>query len=138
MWPGDRWPNQLFVNESATNNRWIKIRLRGRGMNTLGLGARLRVRAAGENDLEIERTYSMDHKTGFGSAPYVADIGLAHAHEIRQVEVTWPGSGCTSSYPARLDSLVWFYERPCGAGGRHSFSSRRRSASGIATLAPVP
>jgi len=41
MWPGDAWPNQLFVNESESNNTWVKIRLRGRRSNYYGLGARI-------------------------------------------------------------------------------------------------
>jgi hypothetical protein len=113
MWPGDRWPNQLFVNESVTSNHWIKIRLRGRRANSFGLGARLTVRAANASGEEIVRTHTMDHKTGFGSPPYLAHIGLLDATAIREVRVRWPGSDRDCSYPARLDSLNWLDQAAC-------------------------
>ncbi len=113
MWPGDRWPNQLFINESRTDNRWVKIRLRGRRTNRYGVGARIEVRAVGSDGQEIVRTYLMDHKTGFGSAPYLAHIGLLDATSVRGIEVFWPGSGRRCTYSASLESLNWLDEEPC-------------------------
>ncbi len=113
MWPGDRWPNQLFVNDSELRRSWIKIRLRGRGGNRFGVGARLTVVAVGENGEEIVRRYQMDAKTGFGSAPYLAHIGLLDAVAIRRVEVQWPGSQCRTSYPAQLGRLNVLTESLC-------------------------
>ena len=43
MWPADAWPNQLFVNESRSENAWVKVRLHGRKTNRYGVGARLKV-----------------------------------------------------------------------------------------------
>lgn len=113
MWPADPWPSQLFVNESATGNRWVKIRLRGRRSNRFGLGSRIEVRAAGEGGPPIVRTYLMDGKTCFGSAPYLAHIGLGRATRIREVRVTWLGSGCAGTYPARLGELNVLDEADC-------------------------
>lgn len=113
MWPGDRWPNQFFLNESRTGNRWLKIRLRGRQTNRYGVGARIKVRAVNADGHEILRTYLMDHKTGFGSAPYLAHIGLLDATSIQDVEVFWPGSERRCSYSANLKSLNWLDEEPC-------------------------
>jgi hypothetical protein len=113
MWAGDRWPNQLFINESRVDNRWVKIRLRGRRTNRYGVGARIKVRAVRPDGQEIARTYLMDHKTGFGSAPYLAHIGLLDATSIRDVEVFWPGSGRRCAYSANLESLNWLDEGPC-------------------------
>ena len=113
MWPGDRWPNQLFLNESRTGNRWIKIRLRGRRTNRYGLGARIEVRGENSDGHEILRTYLMDHKTGFGSAPYLAHIGLLDVASIQDVSVFWPGSERRCSYSANLESLNWLDEEPC-------------------------
>jgi hypothetical protein len=47
----------------------------------------------------------MDMKTGFGSSPYLAHIGLAEATHIRSVEIFWPVSGYSKSYPAALNQL---------------------------------
>jgi hypothetical protein len=116
MWQGDRWPNQLLVNESDTGNGWVKIRLRGRQTNRFGLGARITVNAVSPDGDSIVRTYAMDHKTGFGSAPYLAHIGLLDAALIRDVEVYWPASGCRASYSARLNSLNWLDEADCLSG----------------------
>jgi len=105
MWPGDAWPNQLFVNESKLVNTWTKIRLRGRKSNYYGLGAKLKVVAENVHGHPIVRYYHMSNKTGFGSAPYLAHIGLLDATQIKSVEVTWPGEKIPRVYPARLGQL---------------------------------
>lgn len=113
MWPGDRWPNQFFVNESDTGNSWVKIRLRGRQTNRFGLGARIMVTAVSQEGITFVRTYTMDNKTGFGSAPYLAHIGLLDAVSIQDVEVYWPASGCRVLYSAQLNTLNWLDEADC-------------------------
>lgn len=113
MWQGDRWPNQLFVNEGDNTNNWVKIRLRGRQTNYYGLGARIKVTAAAPDGDTIIRTYAMDNKTGFGSAPYLAHIGLLDATSILEVEVYWPVSGCRTAYSAELNALNLLDEAQC-------------------------
>jgi hypothetical protein len=113
MWPGDRWLNQLFVNSSDTGHRWVKIRLRGRQTNRFGVGARITVHAVNQRGEAIVRTYLMDQKTGFGSPPFLAHIGLLDAVSIDSVEVFWPGSGRRCSYPAELDTLNRLDEAEC-------------------------
>ncbi len=113
MWPGDRWPNQFFINESDTGNRWVKIRLRGRQTNRFGVGARITVRAVDARSAPIVRTYLMDHKTGFGSAPYLAHIGLLDAIAIDGVEVFWPVSDRRCTYPAAINTLAHLDEADC-------------------------
>jgi hypothetical protein len=105
MWPGDRWPNQFFVNESQLTNTWTKIRLRGTKSNYFGVGAKIKVVAENQQGHSIIRYYQMDNKTGFGSAPYRAHIGLLDAVRINYVEVTWPGEQSPKAYQARLGQL---------------------------------
>ena len=105
MWPGDAWPNQFFVNESELTNTWTRLRLRGRQSNFYGVGARIKVVAETEAGAPVIRTYFMDNKTSFGSAPYLAHIGLADAARIERVEVTWPGQRSPRIYPAALETL---------------------------------
>ncbi|VAW99274.1 hypothetical protein MNBD_GAMMA21-2718 [hydrothermal vent metagenome] len=98
MWPSDAWPNQLFVNDSRPDNTWVKFRLRGRETNYFGLGAEIVVTAEDQDKNIIIRRYNMNNKTGFGSAPYLAHIGLMNAHKINKVEVKWPVSRKITTY----------------------------------------
>ena len=116
MWPADRWPNQFFVNQSRLSNTWIKIRLRGRQSNHFGIGARIMIEAERPNGEMLIRRYHMDGKTGFGSAPYLAHIGLLDAVSLRRVEVYWPTSQCRQSYRAELETLNVLDESRCAQG----------------------
>ena len=113
MWPGDRWPNQLFVNLGEPANRWIKLRLRGRHTNRYGVGARIRVVARDAAGRPIVRHHSMDNKTGFGSSPYIAHIGLLDAVEIETLEVFWPVTRCRQRYNGQLETLQVLDEAAC-------------------------
>lgn len=117
MWPADPWLSQLFINESETANRWVKIRLRGRKSNRFGVGSMIEVHARGADGRPILRTYHMDNKTGFGSAPYLAHVGLGPATALDGVKVTWLGSGCVRTYAARLGELNVLDEADCLRGG---------------------
>lgn len=113
MWPADKWPNQFFVNNSKTGNNWIEIRLRGRRTNYFGVGATIKVMAENQQQQEITRYYQMDNKTGFGSAPYLAHIGVMNATRIKGVEVHWPVSRCWKTYQAKLNQLNILDEEEC-------------------------
>jgi hypothetical protein len=118
MWPSDQWTSQLFINQSATANSWVKLRLRGRRSNRFGVGSMIEVRAHRADGTPIVRTYHMDSKTGFGSAPYLAHVGLERSVAIDGVRVTWLGSGCSAVYPARIRELNVLDEADClGASG---------------------
>jgi hypothetical protein len=113
MWPADKWPNQFFVNDGKTGKNWVEIRLRGRRTNYFGVGATIKVIAENQQQEEILRYYQMDNKTGFGSAPYLAHIGLMNATRIKGVEVYWPVSKCRKIYRADLDKLNTLDEQDC-------------------------
>jgi hypothetical protein len=113
MWPGDAWTSQLFTNQSKSSNTWTKIRLRGRKTNYAGIGASIRVRAENARHEEIVRYYHMDNKSGFGSAPFLAHIGLMDAVAIQGVDVFWPVSRCKTTYPAKLATLNVLDENQC-------------------------
>lgn len=123
MWPGDAWPNQMFVNETVNANRWVGVRLRGRRTNWFGLGARVIVHARTADGVAIERHAVMNNKTGFGSAPYLLHVGLGRADRIDAVEVRWPASRCVHRYAAALDRVNLLDEQAC-------FGSDAQSASG--------
>ena len=98
MWPGDSWPNQFFKNESELPNTWVKIRLRGRQSNFYGVGAMLRVEAETAEGETVVRYHYMNNKMGFGSAPYLAHVGLLDAERVVSVEVKWPVSQSKQTY----------------------------------------
>lgn len=104
-WPGDGWPNQLFVNESTSNHEWTQIRLRGRASNHFGVGAKLVLTAERAGGGKLVRHARMDNKTGFGSAPYLTYFGLFDAVKIESVDVTWPGGTTPRRYTAELHAL---------------------------------
>jgi tetratricopeptide (TPR) repeat protein len=113
MWPADKWPNQLFINESRLSNTWVEIRLRGKKTNYYGVGARIKVVARNSKNEEIVRYALIDLRTGFGSSPYLAHVGLMDATRVEQVEVYWPASGCTQTYKAELKKLNVLDESDC-------------------------
>jgi hypothetical protein len=73
----------------------------------------IEVRAHRADGTPIVRTYHMDSKTGFGSAPYLAHVGLERSVAIDGVRVTWLGSGCSPVYPARIKELNVLDEADC-------------------------
>ena len=87
--------------------------MRGRRTNYFGVGATIKVIAENQQQEEILRYYQMDNKTGFGSAPYLAHIGLMNATRIKGVEVYWPVSKCRKIYRADLDKLNTLDEQDC-------------------------
>jgi hypothetical protein len=113
MWPADVWVSQLFVNESDLHNQWTKIRLRGRRTNYYGVGVPLAVIARRPDGRRLVRYRQMDNGTGFGSAPYLAHVGLLDAVAIEGVEVYWPASRCRQTYPAALGRLNVLDEADC-------------------------
>ena len=113
MWPADAWPNQFFVNNSKLENSWVKIRLRGRKTNFFGVGAIIKVTAENQQNEEIIRYHFMDQKTGFGSGPYLAHIGLLNASHIKGVEIFWSRSHCKRTYTAELNQLNMLDEKEC-------------------------
>jgi len=103
FWPGDRWPNQLLRNDGESRNAWTKLELHGCRNNRYGLGARITVHTVSADGTRRSHFHHMDNQTAFGSAPYLADIGLGEAARIESVEVDWIGPAAgTRSYPAEL------------------------------------
>jgi hypothetical protein len=91
MWPGDVWPNQMFVNESRLDAAWVDLRLLAPTRNRHGVGARIAVFARAADGGAIVRRFHVNGGTGFGSGPYVAHMGLMDAVRIERIEVLWPG-----------------------------------------------
>jgi hypothetical protein len=76
---------RVYRND-APEGRWLKVRLRGTSSTPDGLGARVRVRAGGREQLR-----EISGRAGFASAaPPMAHFGLGDAQVIDTIEVEWP------------------------------------------------
>lgn len=94
---GDTARNALFLNPGHGNN-WITLKLEGVTSNRAGVGARIRVVVqTPEGDRSIYKTTGTG--ASFGASPLRQEIGLGNAQGIRLVEVFWPVTGMTQSFP---------------------------------------
>jgi hypothetical protein len=88
-------PVRVLENRAATGGS-LTVRLVGRGANTAGLGARVRI-VLGEGDAARELRREVGTSAGFQAAkPALAHFGLGDAKTVTSVEVTWP-SGAVST-----------------------------------------
>lgn len=79
-------PALLWRNRSEKTGNWLRVRLEGVGANTRGLGAEVRVTAAGVARRALIRTGS----SYLSQQDLRAHFGLGFAHRAT-VEVRWPG-----------------------------------------------
>jgi hypothetical protein len=84
IWPDEN--SKLFRNETAKTGHWLKIKVDGRGMNRMGIGAKVRVMSDGKlvgfREIGLCGGYS-------GSAPAIAHFGLGERQKV-DVEVRLP------------------------------------------------
>ena len=120
-WPGDIWPNQMLVNESPGGGHWIRLALHGCRANRYGLNSLIAVNTLHADGSKRRYTYHMDNKTTFGSAPYLADIGLGDATAVEDVEVRWIGPDASAvRYEVGLDAEHVLVESGAVAADRAS------------------
>ena len=84
-------PDRLFLNETERVPAWLKIRLRGVGANTWGIGSKIRIAdaPAGEETWQVYRW--VYPQSGFNShQPSAPLVGLADHHEPLHITVWWP------------------------------------------------
>ena len=78
-------PLMLFENQFPQRN-WLKLTLRGRKSNRLGVGARIDARHRGGR--LVREIYPAN---GFRSqSPLVAHLGLADSPQVDQLTIRWP------------------------------------------------
>ena len=81
-------PTALFRNESANGaaNRSLRLKLVGAKSNRDGIGAIVRVAAAGETQTQMMRSGS----SYLSASELVLTFGLAQHEKAENVEITWP------------------------------------------------
>ncbi len=84
---GDSARSVLYENPGHGNN-WITLKLEGTKSNRSAIGARIQITAG-------ERMIYKTVGTGgsFGCSPLRQEIGLGQEKEIKNIEITWPGTG---------------------------------------------
>ncbi len=95
-------PARLLLNENATGNHWLQLKLVGNQDNRQALGAKVMVQAKGQPLLH--RRVHTDGSYLSASDPRV-HFGLGKATTIENVTVEWP-NGMRETFPqVKLDAL---------------------------------
>ncbi len=95
--PGDAYSSALFENPGF-GNQWITVKLVGKQSNRWGVGAR--IRAEIEESGKRRSVYKWVSSGGsFGANPLRQEIGLGKAQRIEVLEVFWPTTGRTQTFP---------------------------------------
>ncbi len=76
---------RLYRNDSIHRNRFLRIRLLGRSLNTEGIGARITVTHQGRSQMRELRAGS----NYVSQNPAVAHFGVGRAHRVNEVKVRW-------------------------------------------------
>jgi hypothetical protein len=105
-------PVRIYTNTAreksaeAEQPHWLRVRLRGRGSNTAGLGAMLRAEWEGGRGLAEIRT-----SAGFQAAvPPEAHFGLGSASRLTKLSVRWPSGREHVLEDVAADQLLWIEE----------------------------
>jgi len=96
--PGDAFGSALYENPGF-GNHWVKVKLVGVRSNRAGVGARIRAEIS--EDGRRRSVYKHVNSGGsFGANPVLRqEIGLGRAQRIELLEVFWPVTGLTQSFP---------------------------------------
>lgn len=85
LYPGDLMTSTVFCPKERTGN-YINIRLRGTKCNRDAIGARVTLRAGGNQQMR-----EVNGGTNFGCLPTEQHFGLGKLTEIQSIEISWPG-----------------------------------------------
>lgn len=92
---------ELLRNDLPANDRWMKIRLKGRAPNTDAIGAKLSIRL-GDRTLFREVRFASSY---LSSSDPTVHLGLPQGIAEAAIQVTWP-SGAQSAHTARAATLT--------------------------------
>ena len=104
---------RLLRNASPDEGHWLGVRLRGRGANTAGLGARVRLEWEG-GSAEREMRTAGGYQSG---SPAVIHFGLGEVDELEKVVVRWPDGMVSEHRELELDRYVTL-AAPASSSGR--------------------
>jgi hypothetical protein len=90
--PGDRAHNALFRNPGHRRH-WLALKLVGTKANRLAIGARLRVDVEGPDGTVHSVHRTIGGNSSYGGNRLVEHVGLGDGRRVREIAITWPGSG---------------------------------------------
>ena len=97
-------PARIYKNnaESIAGNNYLKIKLKGTGKNTFGIGAKVFVKTANGTQLQ-----EMQPARGFQSGvDFVLNFGFGKTNKIEEVTVKWPNGATTLIKNPKPNSLI--------------------------------
>ncbi len=102
----------LEPGEEPGERHWLRVRLNGRGSNTLAIGAVVELEWEGGR-----QTSEVQTAAGFQAAkPADVHVGLGAATRVAKLVVHWPGGGRTELEDVAVDRVL-VIEAPEGADG---------------------
>ena len=109
--PGDRFGNALYENPGF-GNHWLTVRLEGVRSNRSAIGARIRAVVVDDDGNGRRAIYRHVNSGGsFGGNPLRQTLGLGRASRIERLEVFWPATGRTQTFPdLPLDRIIHIVE----------------------------
>ncbi|MHB8973197.1 MAG: CRTAC1 family protein [Pirellulaceae bacterium] len=118
-----RRPAVVLQGESATDNHWLEIQLRGVKANRDGVGARVKV-TAGNAVVQFDEVHSgRGYQSHFGSRLH---FGLGQHERVDQVEVQWPGGGVDVLKDVPVDDVLTIIEGQTVPIGKHGRTGSQR------------
>jgi hypothetical protein len=79
-------PAEIWMNDSVSNHHWIGLALEGTASNRDGIGAKIKVSAAGQSQYD-----QVSHAAGYASSSArPAHFGLGAAATVSEIEIQWP------------------------------------------------
>ncbi len=92
----------LLRNVAGEGRHWLAVRLQGKGRNRDGIGARVRVKAGG-----VEQVNHVTGSVGYASASALTvHFGLGAAAVVDELEVAWPGGKRQVLRGVKADQLL--------------------------------
>ena len=95
-------PPRLYRNDGGNNANFLQLRLRGSGLNSEAIGARVNVRTGGITQLREIRAGS----NYVSQNPTLAHFGLADAEIVDEVHVRWPNGEQTVLNNVAVNQLL--------------------------------
>jgi hypothetical protein len=96
--PGDTAHNLLFRNPGH-GRHWLEVKLVGTKTNRAAIGARIKAEVKGPDGSTRSVYRTVGNNSSFGGNSLVELIGLGEATRVAALEVSWPTSRTTQTFP---------------------------------------
>lgn len=95
-------PAEIWINDSTGNNHWIELALEGVRSNRDGIGAKVKIVAAGRAQWD-----HVSHSAGYASSSAgPLHFGLGAAKSVDEIEIQWPSGARQVLKDVAADRIV--------------------------------